>query len=66
MTPTKNTYRVVAISRESGRRVTCYEGDSANLATSTYEELTERRPTFFADFKVTLERLEPVIVMESD
>lgn len=61
----KNTYRVVAISRENGKRVVCYEGDRASLATSTYEELTERRPTFFADFKVVLERLVPEIVWES-
>lgn len=62
----KNTYRVVAISRANGKRVVCYEGDRACIATDTYTELTERRPTFYADFKVVLERLEPVIVMESD
>lgn len=62
----KNTYRVVAISRENGKRVVCYEGDSATLSTDTYTELTERRPTFFADFKVVLERLKPVTVLESE
>lgn len=29
----KNTYRVVAISRAAGKRVVCYEGDRATLAT---------------------------------
>lgn len=62
----KNTYRVVAISRANGKRVVCYEGDRATLATDTFTELTERRPTFFADFKVVLERLEPVTVLESE
>lgn len=62
----KNTYLVVAISRANGKRVVCYEGDRACIATDTYEELTKRRQTFFADFKVVLERLEPVIVIESD
>lgn len=62
----KNTYRVVAISRANGKRVVCYEGDRACLATDAYEELTKRRHTFYSDFKVVLERLEPVIVMESD
>jgi len=33
----KNTYRVVAISRANGKRVVCYEGDRACLATDTYE-----------------------------
>lgn len=61
-----NTYRVVAVSRESGKRVMCYEGDSALLATNTYDELTQKRPNFFADFRVVLERLDPVIVMESE
>lgn len=59
-------YRVVAISRASGKRVMCYEGDRALMATATYAELTEKRPNFFADFKVVMERLEPVIVRESD
>lgn len=63
---TKNTYRVVAISRENGKRVVYYEGDSATLATDTFTKLTERRPTFFDDFKVVLERLEPVTVLESE
>lgn len=63
---TKNTYRVVAISREKGTRVVCYEGDRATLATDTFTELTERSPKFFADFKVVLERLEPVTVLESE
>lgn len=62
----KNTYRVVAISRATGKRVVCYEGDRATLATDTFVDLTEKRPTFFADFKVVLERLEPVIVLESE
>ncbi|AGF87887.1 hypothetical protein FDI94_gp57 [Salmonella phage FSL SP-126] len=62
----KNTYRVIAIIRANGKRVVCYEGDHACLATDTYEELTKRRQTFYADFKVVLERLDPVIVMESD
>lgn len=66
MTPTKNTYRVVAISREDGKRVTCYEGDRASMAIDCYTDLTEKRPTFFEGFKVVMERLEPVIVMESD
>lgn len=61
-----NTYRVVAISRANGKRVLCYEGDRACLATDIYEDLTKRRQTFFAYFKVVLERLDPVIVMESD
>lgn len=59
-------YRVVAISRATGKRVMCYEGDRALMATATFAELTERRPNFFADFKVVMERLEPVIVRESD
>lgn len=63
---TKNTYRVVAISRENGKRVVYYEGDRATLATDTFTKLTERRATFFDDFKVVLERLEPVTVLESE
>lgn len=59
-------YRVVAISRATGKRVICYEGDRAFMATATYAELTEKRPNFFADFKIVMERLEPVIVRESD
>lgn len=59
-------YRVVAISRATGKRVMCYEGDRALMAMATYAELTEKRPNFFADFKVVMERLEPVIVRESD
>lgn len=62
----KNTYRVVAISRATGKRVVCYEGDRATLATDCYVDLTEKRPTFFEDFKIVLERLEPVIVLESE
>lgn len=62
----KNTYRVVAISRADGKRVVFYEGELATMATDAYIELTERRPTFFADFKVVLERLDPVTVLESE
>lgn len=62
----KNTYRVVAISRTDGKRVVCYEGDRATMAIDTFTDLTERRPTFFADFKVVLERLDPVTVLESE
>lgn len=60
-----NTYRVVAISRANGKRVVCYEGDRACLATACYEDLL-KRPTFMEDFKIELQRLDPVIVMESD
>lgn len=61
-----NTYRVTAISRESGKRVVCFEGKSATLAINTYTVLTEKRPNFFADFRVVLERLDPVVVMDSE
>lgn len=61
----KNTYRVVAISRANGERVVCYEGDRACIATACYEDLLNR-PTFMEDFKIELQRLDPVIVMESD
>lgn len=63
-----NTYRVVAISRANGKRVVCYEGDRATLATDCFADLTnkEKRPKFLEDFKVVLERLDPVIVLESD
>lgn len=63
---TKNTYRVVAISRANGKRFVCYEGDRACFATDKYHELTERSPSFITEFKVVLERLDPVVVMESD
>lgn len=60
-----NTYRVVATSRATGKKVNCYEGDRACMATACYEDLL-KRPTFMEDFKIELQRLDPVIVMDSD
>lgn len=61
----KSVYRVIAISRATGKIVNCYTGDRASLATSTYEDLLNRK-MFMEDFKVKLQRLEPVDVMESE
>ncbi|EDV3179103.1 hypothetical protein CSP48_004014 [Salmonella enterica subsp. arizonae] len=60
-----NTYRVVATSRASGKKTNYYEGGSACMATAFYEDLLKRK-MFMEDFKVELQRLDPVIVMESD
>ncbi|WEY17703.1 hypothetical protein VC1_43 [Vibrio phage Vc1] len=61
----KSVYRVIAISRATGKIVSCYTGDRASTATSTYEDLLNRK-MFMEDFKVKLQRLEPVDVMESE
>lgn len=61
---TKNIYRVMATSRETKKEVVCYMGDRACMATATYEDLLKRK-MFMEDFSVRLERLDPIIVMES-
>lgn len=61
----KKQYRVVAKSRATKKESVCYAGDSAILATDTYEDLLKRK-MFMEDFKIRLEIMEPVIVMESD
>ena len=61
----KSVYRVIAISRATGKIVNCYTGDCASLATSTYEDLLNSK-MFMEDFKVKLQRLDPVDVMESE
>lgn len=60
-----NTYRVVAISRATGKKVNYYESDRAFMAVACYEDLLNH-PTFMEDFKIELQRLDPVIVRESD
>lgn len=58
-------YRVIAISRVLGTVVNCYQGESAHDATATHEDLIKRK-TFMGDFKVKLQRLYAVDVMESE
>lgn len=58
-------YRVIAISRALGTVVNRYQGESAMEATATYEDLIKRK-TFMGDFKVKLQRLDAVDVMESE
>ena len=60
----KKQYRVVATSRASGNESVCYAGDSASLATDTYDDLLTRK-MFMEDFKIRLEIMEPVIIQES-
>lgn len=61
----KNYYRVIAVSRETGKIIECYTGDSALVATSTFEDLLNRK-MFMEDFKIKLQRLDPVLVQESE
>lgn len=65
MHDTTNIYRVIAISRATGKVNICYMGDKASLATSTYDDL-KRRPMFMQDFKIQLQKMRPVTVWESD
>lgn len=61
----KAVYRVIAVGRETGKIIECYSGNSAFEATSTFEDLLNRK-MFMEDFKVKLQRLDPVDVMESE
>lgn len=59
-----NIYRVVAISRKTGKKVNSYEGNSATDATDAFE-LLKNNDGFMDSFRVRLERLEPVIIDEA-
>lgn len=61
----KNTYRVVMKSRHDSKQSVAYSGDSASIATSTYEDLV-KRPTVMQDFKIVLEVMKPETVWESE
>lgn len=58
-------YRVVARSKESGKENICYCGDRASIAVETFEDLIKRK-AFMENFRVRLEKLEPVIVSEAE
>lgn len=58
-------YRVVMKSRHDSKQSVAYHGDSASIATSTYEDLV-KRPTVMQDFKIVLEVMEPKTVWESN
>uniref|UniRef100_A0AAU8BUM5 Uncharacterized protein n=1 Tax=Salmonella phage PMBT35 TaxID=3137287 RepID=A0AAU8BUM5_9VIRU len=62
---TTNIYRVIAVSRATGKENICYQGDKASIATSTYDDL-KKRPMFMADFKIMLQKMRPVTVWESE
>lgn len=62
----KNIYRVVMKSRhDSKKQSVAYSGDSASIATSTFEDLV-KRPTVMQDFKIVLEVMKPETVWESE
>lgn len=61
----KSVYRVIAVGRVSEKVIECYFGNSALEATSTFEDLLNRK-MFMEDFKIKLQRLDPVDVMESE
>lgn len=61
----KNIYRVVMKSRHDSKMSVAYSGNSASIATSTYDDLV-KRPTVMQDFKIALEVMEPKTVWESD
>lgn len=57
-------YRVIAKGRVSGKVVECYTGESEKDAIATFEDLLNRK-MFMDDFRVQVQRLEPVVFMES-
>lgn len=61
----KSVYRVIAISRETGKQIECYIGSKAIEAVTEYEKLISRE-MFIENFKVVLQKMRPETVMESD
>lgn len=59
------TYRVSVRCRKTGKTTIAYMGNSETLAKNSYEALANK-PDFVRDFRIVLQRLEPVTMMESD